>query len=66
MVRRSDDRRRESCRPKSRGVAQGQVRFSQKQNLIFVNIPKENVAPLSRELEKVGLTPKAPLGANRL
>jgi sulfite reductase beta subunit-like hemoprotein len=38
-----------------------QIRFSQKQNLIFVNIPKENVAPLSRELEKVGLTPEAPI-----
>jgi sulfite reductase beta subunit-like hemoprotein len=39
----------------------GQIRFSQKQNLIFVNIPKENVAALSRELEKVGLTPEAPI-----
>lgn len=38
-----------------------QIRFSQKQNLIFVNIPKENVASLTRELEKVGLTPEAPL-----
>jgi sulfite reductase beta subunit-like hemoprotein len=38
-----------------------QIRFSQKQNLIFVNIPKDNVAPLSRELEKVGLTPEAPI-----
>ncbi len=38
-----------------------QIRFSQKQNLIFVNIPKENVASLTRELEKIGLTPDAPI-----
>ncbi|HTL30167.1 MAG TPA: nitrite/sulfite reductase, partial [Tepidisphaeraceae bacterium] len=39
----------------------GHIRLSQKQNLIFVNIPKDNVDALSRELERVGLTPSAPL-----
>lgn len=39
----------------------GEIRLSQKQNLLLVNIPQENVAPLSQELEKIGLAPKAPL-----
>lgn len=37
-----------------------QIRLSQKQNLLLVNIPKENVDTLSRELEQVGLPPHAP------
>jgi sulfite reductase beta subunit-like hemoprotein len=39
----------------------GQVRLSQKQNLLLVNIPRENVDAVSRELEQIGLAPKAPL-----
>lgn len=45
---------------------QGQIRLSQKQNLILVNIPQENVEPLSRELEKIGLPPKAPMWRSNL
>jgi sulfite reductase beta subunit-like hemoprotein len=39
----------------------GQIRLSQKQNVLLPNIPKANVDLLSRELEQVGLTPHAPL-----
>ena len=39
----------------------GEARLSQKQNLILVNIPKANVAPLTAELEKIGLPPHAPI-----
>lgn len=39
---------------------QAQIRLSQKQNLLLVNIPKENVDPLSKELENIGLPPHAP------
>jgi sulfite reductase beta subunit-like hemoprotein len=38
-----------------------QIRLSQKQNLLLVNIPRENVPPLSKELESIGLPPGAPL-----
>lgn len=38
-----------------------QVRLSQKQNLLLVNIPKANVAGLSKELEQIGLPAHAPL-----
>jgi sulfite reductase beta subunit-like hemoprotein len=44
----------------------GQIRLSQKQNVILVNIPKENVEALTRELENVGLTPHAPLWRQNL
>lgn len=39
----------------------GQIRLSQKQNVLLPNIPRENVDALSRELEGAGLTPHAPL-----
>lgn len=39
---------------------QGDIRLSQKQNFLLLNIPKENIEPLSRELEKIGLPPHAP------
>lgn len=38
-----------------------QVRLSQKQNLLLVNIPKSNVDELAKELTAAGLTPHAPL-----
>lgn len=38
-----------------------EVRLSTKQNALLPNIPKENVDALSRELERLGLEPKAPL-----
>jgi sulfite reductase beta subunit-like hemoprotein len=37
-----------------------QIRLSQKQNALLVNIPKENVDALSKELEQIGLAPHAP------
>jgi sulfite reductase beta subunit-like hemoprotein len=40
---------------------QAQIRLSQKQNLLLVNIPEQNVAELSKELGAIGLSPKAPL-----
>jgi sulfite reductase beta subunit-like hemoprotein len=39
----------------------GQIRLSQKQNVLLLNIPKQNVDALSRELDDMGLPPKAPL-----
>ncbi|MDP9174122.1 MAG: nitrite/sulfite reductase [Planctomycetota bacterium] len=39
----------------------GQIRLSQKQNILIVNVPKENVDELSRELDAVGLAPHAPI-----
>jgi sulfite reductase (ferredoxin) len=39
----------------------GEVRLSQKQNVLLTNVPKENVDALSRELENIGLPPQAPL-----
>lgn len=38
-----------------------QIRLSQKQNLLLVNIPRENVDAVQKELEDIGLSPKAPL-----
>ncbi len=43
-----------------------QIRLSQKQNLLLVNIPKANVEALSRELESIGFAPKAPLWRSNL
>lgn len=37
-----------------------QVRLSQKQNVLLVNIPKENVDALRKELDDVGLSTNAP------
>jgi sulfite reductase beta subunit-like hemoprotein len=37
-----------------------EVRLSQKQNLVLINIPEQNVDALSKELDAVGLTPHAP------
>lgn len=48
------------------GGAGGEIRLSQKQNLLLVNIPKQNVDPLSRELEQIGLPPHAPLWRDSL
>jgi sulfite reductase beta subunit-like hemoprotein len=42
-------------------AGQGQIRLSQKQNAILVNIPEENVNELVKELQKAGLDPNAPL-----
>jgi sulfite reductase beta subunit-like hemoprotein len=39
----------------------GQIGLSNKQNLLFLNIPTEKVAEMSKELAGVGLTPHAPL-----
>jgi sulfite reductase beta subunit-like hemoprotein len=39
----------------------GQIRLSQKQNIILVNIPKANVDALSRQLDAIGLPPHAPI-----
>jgi sulfite reductase (ferredoxin) len=40
---------------------QAQIRLSQKQNALLVNIPKENVDALTRELDALGLSSRAPL-----
>jgi sulfite reductase beta subunit-like hemoprotein len=40
---------------------EGQIRLSQKQNLLVVNVPRENVDALCREMERIGLAPRAPL-----
>ncbi|MGE5608776.1 MAG: nitrite/sulfite reductase [Bacillota bacterium] len=40
---------------------QAQIRLSQKQNALLVNIPKENVDSLIRELDALGLSSRAPL-----
>lgn len=45
---------------------QAQIRLSQKQNVLLVNIPKENVEALSGELEAIGLPPTAPLWRTNL
>lgn len=45
---------------------QGQIRLSQKQNLLVVHIPKDNVDALSRELDAIGLPPAAPLWRHSL
>ena len=39
---------------------QGQIRLSQKQNFLLVNIPKENIDALCGELAKIGLPANAP------
>jgi sulfite reductase beta subunit-like hemoprotein len=38
-----------------------EIRLSNKQNLLLVNVPAQNVDPLVAELTKAGLTPHAPL-----
>jgi len=43
------------------GNQNAEIRLSNKQNLIFVNIPEGQVAGLSKELEAIGLSAKAPL-----
>ena len=40
--------------------SEAQIRLSQKQNLLLVNVPKQNLGPLSRELDAIGLPPVAP------
>src|SRR5688572_3295484 len=40
---------------------QGQIRLSQKQNLLLVNVPKENIDALRKELDGIGLSSNAPL-----
>jgi sulfite reductase beta subunit-like hemoprotein len=42
-------------------AGKGHIRMSQKQNMLLVNIPQENVEALSRELDGLGLSPKAPI-----
>ncbi len=48
------------------GGGQGQIRLSNKQNLLLVNIPTENLKPLVAELTAAGLTPHAPLWRSTL
>ncbi len=43
-----------------------EIRLSNKQNLILVNVPVENVERLVKELSAVGLTPHAPLWRTNL
>ena len=38
-----------------------QIRLSQKQNALLVNIPKANIEPLVKELQAIGLDPHAPI-----
>lgn len=38
----------------------GQIRLSTKQNVLLVNVPKQNVDALCHELDQLGLPPKAP------
>lgn len=45
---------------------QGEIRLSQKQNILIVNVPQENIAPLVAELKKVGLDVAAPLWRQNL
>ncbi|HEY4328340.1 MAG TPA: hypothetical protein VGN88_01290, partial [Phycisphaerae bacterium] len=47
-------------------AGKGQVRLSNKQNLILVNIPTENLDGLVKELTAAGLTPHAPLWRTNL
>ena len=42
-------------------TGKAQIRLSQKQNVLLPNIPKENVEALVKELDAIGLSPKAPL-----
>ena len=44
----------------------GQIRLSQKQNVVLINIPPDNVGPLVAALQQVGLNPKAPLWRQNL
>lgn len=43
-----------------------EIRLSQKQNLLIVNVPKENVGSLSSALTDAGLSPAAPLWRQNL
>ena len=43
------------------GKESSQLALSNKQNLIFLNIPNESVQAMTRELDAVGLPPHAPL-----
>ena len=47
-------------------AGQSQIRLSQKQNLLIVNVPKDNVDALSRQLDAIGLPPKAALWRSNL
>ena len=42
-------------------AGKAQVRLSQKQNLLLVNIPQQNIDELSRQLDAAGLSPHAPI-----
>ena len=44
----------------------GEIRLSQKQNLLMTNVPRQNVDPLVKELQSVGLDPYAPLWRQNL
>lgn len=43
-----------------------EIRLSQKQNIIFTDIPKQNIDALVKELQQVGLDPHAPLWRHNL
>jgi sulfite reductase beta subunit-like hemoprotein len=47
-------------------AGKGQIRLSQKQNILLVNIPKQNVDAVSRELDAIGLPPHAPMWRDSL
>ncbi len=45
---------------------QGQIRLSQKQNALLVNIPQHNIDELSRELDRIGLPVRSALWRHSL
>ncbi|MBC7785145.1 MAG: nitrite/sulfite reductase [Burkholderiales bacterium] len=44
----------------------GEIRLSQKQNVIITDVPQANIEPLVKELQQVGLDPQAPLWRHNL
>ena len=47
-------------------AGKGQIRLSQKQNFLLVNIPQANVAVLAQELADIGFKPEGPLWRSNL
>jgi sulfite reductase beta subunit-like hemoprotein len=48
------------------GGSNARIGLSNKQNLLFINIPNEQVATMTQELNKAGLAPHAPLWRTNL
>ena len=46
--------------------SKARLSLSNKQNLLFINIPSDRVSAMVKDLEKVGLTPHAPLWRDNL